>query len=359
MKVHSTSLLWIAPALACLLLASACGPETADIDLDSWDLDREEKLFERLVSHLVVQNGSSLYNMTILQRFGRTIEETLGDREELSVLEIGPGRNLAVGVMLVLQGIRRYSAVDIYQHPELYEPTAYRNLHRLAQAAGWELSGDVELDDLVRIEDDRVHLDPDRIEWLYPYESYAFPKAEGSVDFVFSCSGFEHFNEPRRTVEKIFRVLRPGGVTAHSIDLSDHRDPSLPYDFLKLSAGDWRARFTADDLHLYTNRWRAVDFLRAFAEAGFEIIEDSRTFPYPWSSLEEWQSSRIRVEHSHVTEALKRSFHSDFQGYSLEELSATYLWIVARKPGGPGGDAALETGGPGRAEAGIDHGAGD
>ncbi len=305
--------------LAWLLFTCACSgqltSEAPDVDLDRWDLGQKEDLLGRLLDDLPEQNGSSIYNLSILNRYGRTIDRTLGGLQGTRVLEIGPGRNLAVGVAMVLKGARRYSAVDIYQHPELYEPDVYLNMHRLARRTGWRDYNIGRFDEVVRIEDGSVHLDPDRIEWLYPHESYAFPMADDAVDFAFSHSGFEHFNEPRKTIGRLFQVLRPGGVTAHSIDLRDHDDFSRPYEFLKLSAEEWRSRFTEENLHNFTNRWRAVDFQRAFEDAGFEILEDKRR------------------EQAEVTEELQRALHSDFQGYSLEELSATNLWIVARKPG--------------------------
>ncbi len=313
LTTKSRSSCWKGLALAGSLFAFAGHAQPLDVDFEALELEQKEDLLGQLLDDLADRNGSSAYNMAILRKYQRTIDKTLGGLRNVRVVEIGPGRNLAVGVMFVLRGARRYSAVDIYQHPQLYEPTVYLNLRRLARAAGWSLSSG-KFDRVVKIEDGKVHLDPDRIEWLYPHESYAFPMADGGADFVFSHSGFEHFNEPRKTIERIFQVLRPGGVTAHSIDLRDHRDFSRPYAFLELGAKEWRARFTEKNLHQYTNRWRAIDFRRAFEAAGFEILEDSRQ------------------EHAQVTEDLRRSFHKDFQGYFLAELSSTHLWIVARKP---------------------------
>ncbi|MEM7353423.1 MAG: methyltransferase domain-containing protein [Acidobacteriota bacterium] len=314
-NLKSTSRIW-APAGLLLMLGCWSQPPAAssDIDLEPLELEAKEALFGQLLDDLVQQNGSSMYNMTIVNKYAQAIEATLGSLKGTSVLEIGPGRNLAVGVTLVVRGARRYSAVDIYQDPALFEPMAYLNMHRLAQeVTGWSYNVS-RFDDMVRIEDGQVHLDPERIEWLYPHESYSFPTPDDSIDFVFSHSGFEHFNEPRKTIDRILKALRPGGVTAHSIDLRDHDDFSKPYAFLAFSEEEWRARFKPENLHNYTNRWRAVDFRQAFEDAGFEILED------------------YRQEEAQVTEALKQTFHSDFHKYPLKDLSETYLWIVARKP---------------------------
>ncbi len=39
-----------------------------------------------------------------------------------------------------------------------------------------------------------------------------------------------------------------------------------------------------------------------------------------------------RTEHAQVIEALERSLRSKFHGYFPNQLSATELWLVARKP---------------------------
>ncbi len=317
--------------LASLWVISACRPtaeskvEPVGIDFSDMTVEKREDLLSRLQEDLAQQNGSSVYNMGIVQKYGAVIEQTLGSLKGTSVLEIGPGRNLAVGVTLVCRGARKYSAVDIYEHPRLYDPSVYVALNRLAELADWPRYNFTKFDRVVKIEDGKVVLDPQWIEWLYPYESYNFPMAAGGVDFVFSHSGFEHFNEPRKTIERIFQVLRPGGTTAHSIDLRDHKDFSKPHAFLKLSAEDWRAQFTDENLWEYTNRWRAGDFRKAFEDVGFEVIEDSREQEVP------------------VTEELKQTFHGDFQDYSLEELSDSSLWIVARKPDPSSGTEQPET----------------
>jgi len=64
-----------------------------------------------------------------------------------------------------------------------------------------------------------------------------------------------------------------------------------------------------------TNRWRAEDFEKAFKEVGFKIIKINRGYD----------------EKFQVDEKLKSQFHKDFQSYSLKELSAVGLKIIAEK----------------------------
>jgi SAM-dependent methyltransferase len=54
---------------------------------------------------------------------------------------------------------------------------------------------------------------------------------DGAFGFVFSCSVFEHIDEPRAAIEEVARVLRPGGVACISIHLytshSGQHDPVI------------------------------------------------------------------------------------------------------------------------------------
>jgi SAM-dependent methyltransferase len=55
--------------------------------------------------------------------------------------------------------------------------------------------------------------------------------ADATFGFVFSCSVFEHIDEPRAALDEVVRVLRPGGVACISVHLytshSGQHDPTI------------------------------------------------------------------------------------------------------------------------------------
>jgi hypothetical protein len=63
----------------------------------------------------------------------------------------------------------------------------------------------------------------------------------------------------------------------------------------------------------YLNRWRLSDFKGTFERAGFRILklDINATFP--------------------VEESFRRTLDARFKKYSLEDLSATGVMIIARK----------------------------
>lgn len=91
---------------------------------------------------------------------------------------------------------------------------------------------------------------------------------DGSIDFVWSCVVLEHVPraEFATMAREMRRVLKPGGVMAHSVDLRDHMGGGL--NNLRFPAERWDTR-TIMEAGLYTNRLGYRDILDAFRDAGF------------------------------------------------------------------------------------------
>lgn len=273
----------------------------------------KEKRLQEVVEDLRESNGSSVYNIGIYRLYMGIIKKYFPSPEGLQALEIGPGSNLASGTLMVLGGVDKYYGVDIYKDPEFYNPLPFQSLSLLINQFMPELNR-FPHNRAFDFKDNKVVYNQDRIVYVYPYLSSNFPMDPDTIDFVFSHSGFEHFITPQQTVVRIFEVLKPGGITAHSIDLRDHDDFSRPYEFLKYDGKKWANKFNDENIHLYTNRWRARDYVEAFESAGFEILEQKT------------ESA------GKITEADKKTFGPLFQKYTLEELAVTHLTLVVRKP---------------------------
>jgi SAM-dependent methyltransferase len=125
----------------------------------------------------------------------------------------------------------------------------------------------------------------DRIEYLSPVTADELPFREGDFDLVYSCSAMEHFDRPAAVLSEIRRVLSPGGLTIHEIDLRSHAGAPLrhltwtqeEYDRMaqkydathgidKIFQGEWTTL-------VYCNRLLADDWRHAFCEAGLEILQ--------------------------------------------------------------------------------------
>ena len=136
--------------------------------------------------------------------------------------------------------------------------------------------------------------------------------ADLSVDFVFSQAVLEHIPlaQFERFLGESFRVLRPGGVASHMIDLEDHLGGALNH--LRFSRRFWEWSAIAES-GFYTNRLRASEICRSAADAGF-IVSVAQLVR--WSSL---PTPRSALNH-------------EFQAFSDEELAIAGLWLVLQKP---------------------------
>ncbi|WP_420459621.1 methyltransferase domain-containing protein [Neolewinella sp.] len=101
--------------------------------------------------------------------------------------------------------------------------------------------------------------------------------ADRTFDFICSNNTFEHIYAPtlRDILREFKRVLKPGGVMSHFIDLSDHfahLDPGITiYNFLRFTERQWAA---IDNSIQPQNRLRWRDYVAMYQELGIPIREE-------------------------------------------------------------------------------------
>ena len=91
-----------------------------------------------------------------------------------------------------------------------------------------------------------------------------------SVDYMFSNAVLEHIpaEDFDRMIAEWVRVLRPGGVALHRVDLRDHLGGGL--DNLRFSDALWNSPLFRRS-GFYTNRIRFRDMIDRFQSAGFMV----------------------------------------------------------------------------------------
>lgn len=241
-------------------------------------------------------------------------------------LEVGTGRLLGVPTALWLRGAEKVVTVDknrylsaslvseftrfIRRNPErtvgVFGAHSATELfrHRFEQLVSF--SGD--LDRLLKLMN---------VQYIAPGDAARLPLLAHSIDCHVSFSVFEHV--PRHHVLEILkearRVLVPGGMLIHWIDLSDHfahSDVSITkINFLRFDEKAWS--HLAGNKFMYHNRLRACEFLEIYRDAGFEVAH----------------TRQFRDDAS--LEALRNGFplSNGFKAIPPEELAVTYLQVYA------------------------------
>jgi SAM-dependent methyltransferase len=198
-----------------------------------------------------------------------------------SVLELGPGADLGVGLILLAGGAAKYTAVDA---------------HNLAGAASGEFYDQLfgELAARADIESLRRELalaQEGAGERLCYHCSRDFDLsiiADDSMDLIVSQAAFEHFDDVHRTIGQISRLACRGAVLVCEIDLATHtrwirdRDPLNIYRFSEAFYNLLKFRGSP-------NRVRPLEYREMLADAGWGNIE-----LFPLAVLDESYLARVQ-----------------------------------------------------------------
>jgi len=221
------------------------------------------------------------------------------------VVEIGPGDSIASALWLRAQGAEETWLIDVGRFA-VDDPAHYRAAIECIAGHGLEppvLAAPGGIGSVLSASG-AVY----RTDGLAGFAALA----DCSVDFVFSQAVLEHLPLAQfaRFLGESFRVLRPGRVSSHVIDLEDHLGGALNH--LRFSRRFWEWSQISRS-GFYTNRLRASEICRSAVEAGF-IVSVARLVR--WSSLPTPRSALDR----------------EFQAFSDEELAIAGLWLVLLKP---------------------------
>jgi SAM-dependent methyltransferase len=250
-----------------------------------------------------------------------------------AALEIGPGVNLGSLFCFAASGVPALAAADVAALPAP-PPFFYETLREYLLAtegfSWWRAwanaaSAVASFPSLEAFPSAAALLG--RIEHRSGVSSEALPFADGAFDLVYSVAALEHVPDPAGTAAEMWRVLAPGGLAIHEIDLK-HHGAADPLKFLEWSDAEWKRRATlyGGDLSLsvilggsfageiFCNRLRRDDWLSVFRGAGLAVEAAE-----PVVLLD---AARVAPER----------FAPPFRGRPVEELSVLSLRVVARRP---------------------------
>ena len=180
-------------------------------------------------------------------------------------LELGPGDSLLSAIVARKYGAAHTYLVDVApfaeQDVEAYRPAGTLLLE--AQDAKCEAEHWCSVADMLKCCD--ADYLTDGLEALR-----RIPTA--SVDFVWSQAVLEHVkrDEFAAVLRETRRILVPGGVASHRVDLRDHLGGKL--NNLRFTHARWEGPLFANS-GFYTNRLRYSEILALAEEAGFAVRE--------------------------------------------------------------------------------------
>lgn len=281
-------------------------------------IEAQEWFFHQTCGLMEGRNNTSLYSYACFKQIYE-LARTYGlSIENRSILEIGAGKPLGMGLFWNLAGAGRYTSIDKFVPVNLDELW----LSRFQWLIGMNLfrPAPFEMGELVRKNGDGYSLNRDRIDLIQgDFDTHPFQPE--SFDFIYSLAVLEHVTGIESILKRMHHILRGGGTMVHLIDLREHHthlrtvpDKNRSIDFMKYSRADWEHLYPPGSEH-YINRLRASDFRQHFLTAGFEIVDFTAT-----QSMD-------------VTESVYADIDQAFHHYPLEDLRILAVQAVLRKRG--------------------------
>ena len=151
-----------------------------------------------------------------------------------SILELGPGSDLGIGIYLLDKGCSQYYTCDVNNlmssTPDSFYDVLFRRIESMNTFANIAF-----LKEQLRHAQEGI---PSRLHYAVR-EDFDLVAAfgESKVDFVFSQAAFEHFDDIEETIVKLGRICRPGAIIVAEIDLRTHsrwirdKDPNNIYRY--------------------------------------------------------------------------------------------------------------------------------
>jgi len=253
------------------------------------------------------------YALSVFATYVRPVQGGVAALHGKTVLELGPGNNLATCLCMASFGARTY-VVDRYPapwfgdyHSKLYASVRDELRRRFpdANAAPFDLCLEFQ-----------GHPSGSVSQLACPAEKIALPDA--SVDFTFSCAVLEHVSDAALSARELARITRPGGMAVHQVDFRDHRDFSRPLEYLLLGCDEFGKLF--DSCHAECgNRIRPAELSRFLTEAGFGILR---------------MHGNCQPEPAYLADFLPRlraAVDSEYRDLPEEELRESGALVIARR----------------------------
>lgn len=283
-----------------------------------------------------LQDACGTARLNIEDHYGRKLDvvrrlrRAAPDLAACDVLEIGTGWYPVLSLLLSLAGTRQVATVDVNHW---LTPKSLGETLRALRGIADQIARDLELSIVdvraqIRSLAARVvagqpvtsALAAARIRYEVPVDGCATGFPAGSFDFVLSTNLLEHVSPAalRRLHAEQHRLLRSHGLGIHRVNPGDHFaavDPRITtINFLRYSPRAWY--WLGGSGLAYHNRLRCCDHAELLREASFAI--DVYEPHLDRRALEALAAGQVRP-------------HSDFAGYSAEQLCEDVVAVEARR----------------------------
>ena len=225
------------------------------------------------------------------------------------VLELGPGQDLGIGLILLAMGVKVYIALDVFNLAKSTPLEFYKVLvDRLNNKYP-----DCNINFIKEQKDKCYKGENDKIKYIVD-KNFDISKIEDKVDIVFSQATFEHFENVEKTFKELSNIIKEDGVLVTEIDLKTHtrwirdRDPLNIYRYSEFFYNMFKFKGSP-------NRIRIFEYSELLAKNGFSNVQID-----PLSVLEDEYLDKV-----------KQSLNKKFSELDNSEIKVLGIMLMAKK----------------------------
>lgn len=163
------------------------------------------------------------YDINVIKHWLHQLNLYIGEPVNIkgkNILELGPGSDLGVGLLMLAMGVKQYNALDVNDLVANVPPEFYETLFSTISCNTmlFETSGE----DLRRQLEKTKQGNNERLNYVCKNDFDVGIFGKESIDIVFSQAAIEHFDDVKRTFSQLNEIVRPGGFFVAEIDLGTH-----------------------------------------------------------------------------------------------------------------------------------------
>lgn len=228
---------------------------------------------------------------------------------EKVILELGPGPDLGIGLVLLAAGVKKYIALDVHKLSTSTPLAFYNKL--LIQIKNKYPNCNI---DYLKEQLDKCHKNENAALSYVVDENFEISKIREKFDIIFSQAAFEHFTNVKKTFKELNSVVSEGSILVTVIDLKTHtrwiRDED-PLNIYRYSDFFWNLfKFKGSP-----NRIRVFEYKELLERNGWYDIQI-----IPTNVLEDEYMSKVMP-----------TLHKRFRDMEPSEMKILSIMLMAKK----------------------------
>ncbi|MBN1766760.1 MAG: methyltransferase domain-containing protein [Sedimentisphaerales bacterium] len=213
------------------------------------------------------------YDMQVINHWRRILCEYVGRKypfQDKTILELGPGADLGIGILCLARGARHYHGLDVNNLVQSVPGRFYEELFYYMKNTVQTPQVDI---DYLR---EQINLtrkgQNDKINYICSPEFDLTLFQDKHIDLVFSQAAFEHFDNVEHTLSRLSEITAAGAILIAEVDLATHTRWIRDWDPLNI----YRYSDSIYDTLKFSgspNRLRPREYREILQETGWENIK--------------------------------------------------------------------------------------